>query len=52
MDSDLFFYFGIFFIAVGLEMLSLLVAYNFGKKEGAKEYYNLLTSPNEQEKIK
>ena len=31
--------------------LAMVIAYKLGKLHGAKEYYNLLTSPNEQEKI-
>lgn len=32
-------------------VLGIIIAYKLGKLHGAKEYYNLLTSPNEQEKI-
>lgn len=46
---NILFYLGIILLSAGLYAAGCFVAYNIGKKRGAKEYYNLLTNPVEIE---
>lgn len=48
---DNLFYAGISLLFIGMFSLALFIAYKIGKRTGAKEYYNLLTYPEKEDKI-
>lgn len=48
---DLLFYLGSALLGIGVITLGFYSAYRIGKKQGAKEYYNLLSSPREESEI-
>ena len=48
---DELFYFGVVLLSIGLIALSNYWFYKLGEKNGAKKYYNILTTPYEKGKI-
>lgn len=48
---DNLFYFSITLIGTGLLALAFYSVYRFGKKRGAREYYNILTTNNQEDEI-
>lgn len=50
MNDDLF-YFGISLLGAGLIALGFYTSYRIGKKHGQKEYYEYLTTNNQEDEI-
>lgn len=48
---DDLFYVGVFLLFIGMFSLALFIAYKIGVQRGRKEYYNLLTNPEEEDRI-
>lgn len=48
---DDLFYVGVSLLFVGMFSLALFIAYKIGKRTGAREYYNLLTNHEKEDRI-
>ncbi|HMN26467.1 MAG TPA: hypothetical protein PKE38_18310 [Ignavibacteriaceae bacterium] len=48
---DNLFYAGVSLLFIGMFSLARFIAYKIGVQKGRREYYNLLTNPDEENRI-